>query len=210
MSFEAEATFLSEHGLELKSSDGLKLLGFRFGHRPTCHEQVEAMRKSFRGRYWLLIHIKQQHYSKEELLKAYITLIRPIAEYCGVVLHSMLTDKQDEEVEQLQASALRYIFGYGVPYAKMREEAGGLETLTQRRIAACDKFAANCVRSGRFSHWFPPTNQTKRSRHTLAYREDYAICERLRNSPLFHMRRRLNGKLGKFYGQRNSCYRDTK
>ena len=58
-----------------------------------------------------------------------------------MVFHSMLTDKQDEQLERLQATALRYIYGFGVSYAKMRE-ASGLDTLRERRIAACDKFAA--------------------------------------------------------------------
>ena len=34
------------------------------------------------------------------------------------------------------------------------------------------------------------------------YREDFARCDRLKNTPLFYMRRRLNGKIGKKYGER--------
>ena len=120
----------------------------------------------------------------------------------------MLTDKQDEEIEKLQATALRYIYGYGIPYAKMREYSK-LPTLRQRRIEAADKFAASCAASDRFGQWFPPAAPARRSRHTLDYREDYARCDRLKNSPVFYMRRRLNGKQGKIYGQRYRHYRDA-
>ena len=44
---------------------------------------------------------------------------------------------------------------------------------------------------------------------TDKYQETFARCDRLRNLPLHYMRRRLNGKAGKEYGERNRCYRDT-
>ena len=205
LSFKADAFFYTMDGQKLVSGDELKLLGFRFGRRPNCQAQVDAIKRSFRGRYWLLIHMRQHFYTEQELVKAYKSLVRPIAEYCSVVFHSMLTDKQDEELERLQSTALRYIYGYGISYRKMREDSG-LMTLRQRRIDACDKFARSCAVSDRFSSWFPTTN-TRRSRHTLPYKETYARCDRLKNSPLFYMRRRLNGKQGKTYGKRNERYR---
>ena len=101
LSFKARAHSYSVEGLKLSSSDSLKLLGFRFGPKPTCLAHVEAVKRSFRGRYWLLIHMKQHYYNEKELVKAYKTLVRPIAEYCSVVFHSMLTDRQDEEIKRL-------------------------------------------------------------------------------------------------------------
>ena len=120
----------------------------------------------------------------------------------------MLTDQQDERIERLQSTALRYIYGYVLSYAAMRDMSG-LETLRSRRIAACDKFASKCVASDRFSQWFPEARPTRRSRHTHQYVEMFARRERLKNSPLYYMRRRLNRKPGKLYGQRNKKYRDT-
>ena len=119
----------------------------------------------------------------------------------------MLTDKQDEQLERLQATALRYIYGYDLSYARMRE-LSGLKTLRQRRIEACDKFASACLASDRFKKWFPLNDQARRSRHTLQYKEEHARCDRLKNSTIFYLRRRLNGKPGKEYGQRYRHYRD--
>ena len=208
LTFKAKAHIFTTEGARIQSKDNLKLLGFHFSDRPTCTAQVEAIRKSFRGRYWLLIHMGQHHYTKEELLKAYKTMVRPIAEYCSVVFHPMLTDRQDEQIERLQATALRYIYGFGIPYAKMREMSG-LATLRQRRIEACDKFAQKCLSSPRFQHWFPKNESVRRSRHSLEYKEEYARCDRLKNSTIFYLRRRLNGKQGKTYGQRYRHYRDA-
>ena len=119
----------------------------------------------------------------------------------------MLTDRMDEEIERLQATALRYIYGYGISYSRMREMSG-LQTLRQRRIEATDKFANKCLYSDRFCSWFPGPDQVRRSRHTAKFKEFHARCDRLKNSPVFYMRRRLNGKPGKIYGQRNKQYRD--
>ena len=124
----------------------------------------------------------------------------------------MMTDAQDEEVERLQSHALKFIFGWRTPYARMRELAG-LETLRARREELSDKFAQKCLGSKRFASWFPlkaGVRASSRSNNTATekYKESFARCDRLRMTPKFYMRRRLNGKPGKRYGERNRQYRD--
>ena len=48
--------------------------------------------------------------------------------------------------------------------------------------------------TGRFSGWFPPNTNVRGTRAALEFHEDFARTERLRNSPLFAMRRSLNGR----------------
>lgn len=67
-------------------------------------------------------------------------MIRPVADYMQEIYHSMMTDRQDENVERLQNHALKCVYGPRIPARKMREMAG-LETLRERRILAADKFA---------------------------------------------------------------------
>ena len=122
-----------------------------------------------------------------------------------------MTDQQDEEVERLQSHALKYIYGWRIPYARMREMAG-VTTLRDRRIELVNNFALNSVGSPRFGRWFPlktGVRASSRSGNGEKYREFFARCDRLKNSPLYYMRRRLNGKQGKLYGERNRKYRDT-
>ena len=59
--------------------------------------------------------------------------------------------------------------------------------------------------------WFPSraVGRPGARRKGEAFLEEFARCNRLRDSPLFYMRRRLNGKEGKTYGQRNMEYRDA-
>ena len=73
-----------------------------------------------------------------------------------------------------------------------------------------DNFAAKCLTSRRFMKWFPLEKSGRSGgRRGELYHEDFARCNRLKDSPIFYMRRRLNGKEGKTYGERNKQYRDT-
>ena len=78
LTFKTAALMQSIDGKKIVSTEELKVLGFRFGCLPTCAKQAEAIRRSFRGRYWLIIHMKQAGFTESKLLKAYKTIIRPI------------------------------------------------------------------------------------------------------------------------------------
>ena len=144
-------------------------------------------------------------------MRVYKTVVRPVAEYCAVVYHSQLTDEQDSLLERQQNHALKLIYGPGISAGKMREKAG-LPTLRQRRVDLCDKFAAKAAVSERFRHWFPilrPARPTRSSAGTQPrYVETFARCDRLRNSPIHYMRRRLNGKPGRTYGWKTQFWKN--
>ena len=134
-----------------------------------------------------------------ELAKVYRTIILPVLNYSTVVYHSQLIYEQDQIIKRLLSRALKNIYGPGFSYAKMRERAG-VVTHMQRRITMCDKLADKCVLSERFQDWFPERVAKRRSaRGTDLCQEQYARCDRLKNSPLFSIRQWLNGKPGKAY-----------
>ena len=89
----------------------------------------------------------------------------------------------------------------------MRKKAG-VTTHRERRIDLCDKFAQKARANPRFAHWFPERQAGRRGRHHEELHELTARTDRLHNSPLFYYRRRLNGKEGKLYGERNRKYRE--
>ena len=209
MSYKASAFIYDAEGSKIQSSDKMKILGFHFSNKPTMHAHVEALQKRFRCQYWTLFHLKRAGFNEEKLAKVYRTVILPIAYYCQVVYHAMITDEQDQQIERLQSKALKCIYGPYHSYASMREMAG-VTTLRQRRIQATDKFASKCVGSDRFSRWFPLRQAGwAGARRGEKYHEEFARSDRLKNTPIFYMRRRMNGKPGRKYGERNRQYRDT-
>jgi hypothetical protein len=48
--------------------------------------------------------------------------------------------------------------------------------------------------AGDFKSWFPLNKSSRSTRGRKKYLEEYARCDRLKNSPIFYMRRRLNGR----------------
>ena len=182
-------------GHRIESGDHLKVLGWHFSPKPTVNAHLEVLKRRFRERYWTLRHLKHNGFSNEDLIKVYTTVLRPVAEYMLEVFHSMMTDSQDEALERLQSHALKCIFGPGLSGRRMRELAG-LPTLRERRVEQCDRFARKCAASPRFEHWFPENEVTRNTRNKLQYKETYARCKRLYNSPVFYMRRRLNKEQG--------------
>ena len=195
-------------GVKIVNNDSMKVLGFMFSNRPNVKMHVDSLCKKFRRKYWMLRHLKLLGFNELELVKTYQCNILPIADYCSVVYHSLLTDEQDEQLENAQVGALRAIFGYKISGRKMRQKAQ-LKTLRERRIEQCDKFATKCSVSDRFRHWFPLKDGRRSERNPEKYKEMYARCDRLKDSPLFYMRRRLNGKEGKKYGERYRIYRES-
>ena len=130
-----------------------------------------------------------------------------MADYCAVAYHSGLTDEEDELLESLQSHALKYIFGPQISAGKMRAKAD-IPTMRQRRIELCDKFVGKALKDARFGdRWFP-LNTGRSTRVSEKYLEVKARCDRLRDSPVHYFRRRLNGKEGKKYGERNKYWRE--
>ena len=195
-------------GVRIYSGTSMKVLGFEFSNRPTVSAHVQMVCKKLRRKYWVLYHLGRLGFDKKELVKVYRSSILPIADYCCVVYHSMLTDEQDEQLENAQIGALRAIFGYKMSARKLRE-AANIKTLRKRRIELCDNFARKCIQSEKFCHWFPLKTGRRSARGKELYREEYARCDRLKNSPLFYLRRRMNGKEGKVYGERYRIYREN-
>ena len=141
---------------------------------------------------------------------SYKTMILPVADYCDVIYHSVMTDELDEELDRAQNHALKCIFGHDKSGRKLRQLAG-ITTLREQRVAHCDAFATKCSTDPRYSHLFPRRNPQRRTRSSLGgepFLETFARCDRLRDSPVHFFRRRLNGNAGKNYGQRYKEYRE--
>ena len=202
-----ESFIFDSEGHRTASGGSMKVLGYHIDSRPAAHAHVGALRIRMRDTVWILRHLGLAGFNKEELARVYKTVVRPVLDYGAVIYHPMLTDEQDQIVERLQAQALKSIYGYKESYARMREMAG-VTTHRARRIELCDTFTNRAAANPRFAAWFP-VRTARSGRHGEQYRELNARTDRLYNSPIFYYRRRLNGKPGKNYGQRNKEYRDS-
>ena len=171
------------------SAPFIKIVGFYFSSRPDVSLHVQETVKKVRRKYWIIRHLKRLGLTQQELVKVYTSILRSTVEFSSVVYGPMLTREQSNDLEHLQMQALKIIYGFDVSYRKILENTG-LEKLEDRREKAIVRFAEKNLDS-KFAHWFP-RNESKRTRQGLEFKEERARTDRLRNSPIYCMRRRLN------------------
>ena len=168
----------------------MKLLGFVFNERPDISKQIENLISRATKRMFVL-----RYYSGfmpgKDLKKLYSSLVCSVLEYSSTTYHSMLTRKQENDLENIQKKCLRCIFGYGKTYEELLKESG-FATLKARRENAILRFAQKTSSNPVYQHWFKPNPNPTSQRHPQIYLEEFARTQRLYNSPLFYMRRILN------------------
>ena len=182
---------LEEDECRINSGEEMKVLGFVFGQKPTVNYHLEYTLKKFKKKIWILNHLKKADIDKNTMLQVYMSMLRPVLEFCSPVYHSMISADMNSKLENMQKLALRIIFGFDKKYEVILAE-NNITTLEERRSQAFDNFAIKCSLSGRFSEWLPVNDCERTLRTSKKYREEYARSSRLYKSPIYAMRRRLN------------------
>ena len=95
-------------------ADALKIVGFHFGKRPTAEAQVRAVIRKFYARLWILRHLKKARVPNLDILAIYKSMVQPVAKFAAPAYHSLLSAAQTGMLEQLQARAMKIIFGWNV------------------------------------------------------------------------------------------------
>ena len=174
------------------SADSLKILGFTFGRRPTVWAHFNEIKKKYVARTHNIRHLRKIGFSAERLCRIFSAMIRPVIEFAAQIYHHMLSDEINGEIERLQRDVLKCIFGFKTPY-RVALEKSGLESLEERRKSLALKFALDAEKNPRYSSWFPAHEEYRHNiRDKAKYKEDFALYDRTRNSPVFAMRRMLN------------------
>ena len=171
----------------------MKILGFYFGEKPTVMYHINNVVDKFKKRVWMITHLKKASIDNNVLLDVYLSMLRPILEYCSPVYHSMITEEMSNLLENMQKLALRIIFGFDKDYTTILAEKN-IISLKDRRQLAFENFAVKLSSSSRFKHWFPLNEAEVNMRGRKKYQEVYARTKRLYESPLFAMRRFMNSQ----------------
>ena len=191
LSFQPVAFIEDEGGSVIEGDkDRVKIVGFHFGNRPNVSLHISEIVSRVRRGFWMIRHLKRHGLNEKELVRVYMSNVRSCIEFSSVVYGPMLTSEQDEDLEKLQRQCLKMIYGFDKSYHKLLE-ISGLEKLSERREKAIIKFAQKCA-TGKYASWFPLNYRGGRARRSLKYREDYARCVLLKNSPIYYMHRALN------------------
>ena len=190
--FSSCSSFIQAGDKRIDSQNDMVLLGFAFGRRPTMDAHVNLIKKKYRARSWLIRHLKNAGVPTGDLIKTYSTVVRSVIEYAAAVFHSMLTATQTEDLEGLQRWTLKILYGWDTSYEKAFELTG-LPLLEERRTQILERFTEKTAANPRFAAWFPEHEPYPyQIRRPKKINEELAKTNRLRNSPIFMMRRILN------------------
>ena len=123
--------------------------------------------------------------------------IRNVLEQSCVVWHSSLTEEDKIKLERVQKASLRIIMSDAYLNYENALQKLNLETLDQRRMQLCEKFAKSCLKSTYTSNMFPVNvqyNQDRIQKQSENYKVQFARTERLKVSAIPYMQRLLNSE----------------
>ena len=120
-------------------------------------------------------------------------LLRPVLDFASITYHPMLSNEQCVRLELLQKRAVRIACGPEKDYDVLLQE-NNIPRLTDRREKMFERFA---IKNGNHPTlaelWFKKRQLTPYdTRLRQEFEEKTASTTRLKNSPLFQLRKRLN------------------
>ena len=156
LAINSEVSCYLKNGEERLESDGhLKILGYHLATRPNTDAQVRHIKSSFNQSSWLIRHLKLARIKPKMMTTVYCSMIRSAIEYSSVVHGGFLTQEQSDELERLQSTCLKIIWGWRYSYRQVLKLAG-LQTLEKRWTDAFKKFTLKAFQNKRFKdRWFP-------------------------------------------------------
>ena len=171
-----------------------KLLGTILTDDLKWNRNTENIVRGTNRRMQLLHKAKKFTNNTRDLKQIYMLQIRSKLDQSAVVWHSSLSNKNRNDLERVQKSAVRCILGE--EYSGYENALGklGLVTLEKRREQMCLKFAKQCLKLKKMEGLFPK-NSSEHSmvkRNTEFFKVVKANTERFRKSAVPSLIRQLN------------------
>ena len=139
---------------EIATVTTMTLLGVTFTSNLRWDTHIQNLISRANSKRYLLTVLRRAGTTTAQLLRFYLTFIRPGVEYAAPVWHSSISQTQSNSLERVQSSSLRVMW----PDLSYRRalEVSGLPTLHSRRENLCRKFAHSLHGNEHFRGWFPP------------------------------------------------------
>ena len=179
-----------------KLSKNTKLLGIMLNDKLTWDENTEYLIKKAYKTMELLRRAAKFTSSKEEKKNIYVLYVRSILEQSCVVWHSSLTIENSDDLERVQKAAIKIILGPEYKNHNYEENLikADLDSLKQRRINLCTKFANESIKNEKTEKMFI----SKKKQHKMEMKNSeifkikHANTTRLQKSAIPYMKRLLN------------------
>ena len=191
----------------LQPVDKIKLLGVYLTNDLKWTANTKNICSKVNQRLYLINKLKSYGLQKEELITAWISILRPVTEYAVPLWHSGLSEGDSYKIEFLQKKALCIILGTVYVdhrrYYKLNNDLLsyenalqklGLTTLNERRVVLTNKFALETARNEKHNDIFLKKHNNRiATRKMFTLEEPYCRTERYFRSAVPYMTRTLNG-----------------
>ena len=171
-----------------------KLLGVYINDKLNWNDNTRNIVRESNKRMRLLHRARQFTRNIKHLKQIYMLQVRSKLEQSAVLWHSGITRKDCQELERIQKSAMKVIFGNGYKDYQDALKKIGLDTLEKRRDRLCLDFAKGCLKIEKLKKIFPLNNkkENKETRNKEKYVVNIARTERYKKSAIPFMQRLLN------------------
>ena len=178
---------------QLEVVEELKLLGVVVRSDLKWSSNTEYIVKKANSRLWTLRRLKNLGASEDDLVDIYTKQIRSVLELAAPVWHGRLSQADRQDIERVQKSALHIVLDSDYLSYKNALDIVKLETLENRRVKLCLKFAKKAEKHHKFKKWFKPTvNNVNTRQKKQKYCEVKARLNRFKQSPIAYLTRLLN------------------
>ena len=185
----------------LEVVEKFKLLGVKIQSDLKWNDNTNFICQKGFLRLWMLRRLKSLGATVSELLDIYEKQVRSVLELAVPVWHPALTKYEARQIERVQRSAFYIILGEQYENYENALIILGSETLDERRVKLCQKFARKALRNPKYANWFCPVNrvpgQNMRTRRcqtksTFNLKPVHTRTYRFEKSPIPYMTKLLN------------------
>ena len=96
MCVSAARVCVNFNGQQIRGVDSMKVLGVTIDRDCSFRSHVLGGSKKLRKKMWALSKLKRKGMKADDLVQAYCSTIRPVAEYASPAWHSLLTAAQSQ------------------------------------------------------------------------------------------------------------------
>ena len=139
--YDFHPTVTTDTGTTLDIEEEFKLLGIKITSDMKWHANTQYICAKGYSKLWMLRNLKKLGASIPDLLDVYIKQCRSVLELAVPAWSPGLTVGDSNKIERVQKSAFAIILGKQYSSYRKALEQLQMETLVDRRVTLCQKFA---------------------------------------------------------------------
>ena len=169
-----------------------KLLGYWLSEDMKTDIHIKYLLQISYKRMWAISKLSKAGISSTDIIHFFNVKIRSVLESNCPVYHSMMTKEQSDDIERLQKILLRIILKDKYTSYHVACKQLNIQTLEQRRLHLCLKFALKISGNPKFKDFFQLNSNTNNFRSQEKYFVPFAKSSRYKKLPKVFLTRLLN------------------